>query len=67
MEKDDFYTIDEMAEKLNVSKNEIYHRINQREGGKAIPPYIKSGGDFRFKISDYEEWHEKLSQWRKHL
>ena len=67
MGKEEFYTIDEMAEKLNVSKNEIYHRINQRQSGKAVPPFIKSGREVKFNKSEYEEWHNKLSNWRKHL
>ena len=67
MGKEEFYTIDEMAEKLNVSKNEIYHRINQHRSGKAIPPFIKSGGEVKFNKFEYEEWHNKLSNWRKHL
>lgn len=67
MGKEEFYTIDEMAEKLNVSKNEIYHRINQHQSGKAIPPFIKSGGEVKFNKFEYEEWHNKLSNWRKHL
>ena len=67
MDKDDFYTIDEMAEKLKVSKDMIYQRIHQGQAGKAIPPYISSGGDIHFKVSDFEAWHNKLSQWRKNL
>ena len=67
MVKIDFYSIDEMADKLKISKDTIYHRIHHGQAGKAIPPYIKSDGDIQFKVSDYEEWHKRLSQWRKNL
>ena len=41
MDEDDFYTVDELAKKLKVSKNSIYHQIHQGKAGDSIPPYIK--------------------------
>ena len=60
MGKDDFYTVDEMAKKLKVSKNSIYNQINRGRAGKSIPPFIKLGNLVRFKVTDYEEWYKNL-------
>jgi excisionase family DNA binding protein len=60
MDEVDFYTIDEMAEKLRVSKQSVYKQINQGSAGKSIPPFIKLGGRIRFKVTDYEEWYKNL-------
>ena len=65
--KDDFYTIDEIAEKLKVTKKSILNQIHQGRAGKSIPPYIKIGQLVRFPIKDYEEWLENLSEWRKNI
>ena len=60
MSEDDFYTVDEMAEKLRVTKQSIYKQINQGRAGKSIPPFIKFGGRILFKVTDYEEWYKNL-------
>ena len=60
MNENDFYTIDEMAKKLKVSKQRIYHQIHQGKAGISIPPFIKLGGLIRFKATDYEEWYKNL-------
>ena len=64
-DKNDFYTIDEMAEKLKVPKDSIYHQIHHGREGKSLPPFEKSGKNIRFKVKDYEEWVKNLSEWRK--
>ena len=57
---EDFYTVDEMAEKLKISKQSIYNQIHQGKASKSIPPYIKLGGLIRFKVTDYEDWYKNL-------
>ena len=60
MTENDFYTVDEMAKKLKVSKNSVYHQIHQGRAGKSIPPFIKLGNLVRFRASDYQDWYKKL-------
>ncbi len=60
MDEDDFYTVDEMAKKLKVTKRSIYNQIHQGRAGVSIPPYVKLGQLVRFKVSDYEEWYKNL-------
>ena len=60
MTKNDFYTIDEMAEKLKMSKQSIYNRIHLGRAGKTILPYVKVGKLVRFRSSDYLDWYKKL-------
>jgi len=60
MDEFDFYTVDEMAKKLKVSKNSVYHQIHQGKAGISIPPFIKLGNLIRFKVTDYEEWYKNL-------
>ena len=60
MNEVDFYTIDEMAEKLKIAKQSIYNQINQGRAGKSIPPFVKLGGLIRLKVTDYEEWYKNL-------
>ena len=60
MDEDDFYTVDEMAKKLKVSKNSIYNQINRGRAGKSIPPFIKLENLVRFKVTDYKEWYKNL-------
>ena len=50
---EDFYTVDEMAKKLKMSKQSIYNRIHLGRAGKTIPPYVKVGKLVRFRNSDY--------------
>ena len=57
---EDFYTVDEMAEKLKVSKNSIYNQINRGRAGKSIPTFVKLGQLVRFKVTDYEDWYKNL-------
>ena len=60
MNEVDFYTIDEMAEKLKIAKQSIYNQIHQGQAAKSFPPYVKLGGLIRFKVSDYKEWYKNL-------
>ena len=60
MTKNDFYTIDEMAEKLKMSKQSIYNRIHLGRAGKTIPPYVKVGKLVRFRNSNYLDWYKKF-------
>ena len=60
MNKVDFYTIDEMAEKLRVTKRSVYNDIHKGNAGISIPPFVKLGGRIRFKVTDYEEWYKNL-------
>ena len=60
MTENDFYTIDEMTEKLKMSKQSIYNRIHLGRAGKTIPPYVKVGKLVRFRSSDYLDWYKKL-------
>lgn len=60
MDEDDFYTIDEIAKKLKLSKQSIYNRIHAGRAGKSIPPYVKMGKLVRFRVSDYRDWYKKL-------
>ena len=56
----DFYTVDEMAEKLKVTRQSIYNKIHAGRAGKSIPPYVKMGNLVRFRVSDYRDWYKKL-------
>ena len=58
--EEQFYTIDDMANILKVSKQRIYHQIQQGKAGISIPPYIKLGSQIRFKVSDHKRWYENL-------
>ena len=60
MDEFDFYTIDEMAKKLKVTKQSIYNKIHASRAGKSIPPYVKMGKLVRFRASDYRDWYKKL-------
>ena len=55
-----FYTIDEMAEKLTMSKQSIYNRIHAGRAGVTIPPYVKVGKLVRFRNSDYLDCYNNL-------
>ena len=55
-----FYTIDDMASILKVSKKSIYNQIHQGQAGISIPPFVKLGGRIRFKASDHKRWYEDL-------
>jgi len=59
--EEQFYTLDDMANLLKVSKQSIYNQIHQGKAGQSIPPYIKLGGLIRFKVSDYKPWYQNLS------
>ena len=59
--EEQFYTLDDMANLLKVSKQSIYNQIHQGKAGQSIPPYIKLGGLIRFKVSDHKRWYENLS------
>ena len=56
----DFYTVDEMAEKLKVTRQSIYNKIHAGRAGKSILPYVKMGNLVRFRVSDYRDWYKKL-------
>ena len=58
--EEQFYTVDDMAKILKVSKNSIYHQIHQGRAGGSIPPYIKLGNLVRFRVSDHKRWYENL-------
>ena len=60
MTENDFYTIDEVAEKLKISKQSIYNKIHAGRAGKSIPPYVKMGKLVRFRASDYQDWYKNL-------
>ena len=59
--EEQFYTVDDMAKILKVSKNSIYNQINRGRSGDSIPPYIKLGNLVRFRVSDHNRWYENLS------
>ena len=60
MTKNDFYTVDEMAEKLKITRQSVYNKIHAGRAGKSIPPYVKMGNLVRFRNSDYQDWYKKL-------
>ena len=60
MDEVDYYAVDEMAKKLKVSKNLIYHPIHQGQEGKSLQPFIKLGNIVRFKVTYYEKWYKNL-------
>ena len=60
MIKKDFYTVDEMAEKLMITRQSVYNKIHAGRAGKSIPPYVKMGNLVRFRNSDYQDWYKKL-------
>ena len=60
MIENDFYTLDEMAKKLKVTKRSIYNQIHKGRAGTSIPPYVKLGQLVRFKVTDYEDWYKNL-------
>ena len=49
---EDFYTVDEMAEKLKVTKRSIYNQIHQGRAGKSIPPFVKLVQLVSFKVTE---------------
>ena len=55
-----FYTIDDMAKILKVTKRSIYNQIHKGRAGTSIPPYVKLGQLVRFRVSDYKEWYDSL-------
>ena len=55
-----FYTVDEMASILKVTKNSIYNQIQRGKAGGSLPPYIKLGKLIRFRNSDYRDWYNTL-------
>ena len=55
-----FFTIDEMASMLRITKQSIYNKIHAGRAGKSIPPYVKVGKLVRFRTSDYRDWYKKL-------
>ena len=60
MNEVDFYTVDEMAEKLKITRQSVYNKIHAGRAGKSIPPYVKMGKLVRFRASDYQDWYKKL-------
>ena len=58
--EEQFYTVDDMAQILKVSKNSIYNQINRGRAGNSIPPYIKLGNLVRFRVSYHKRWYENL-------
>jgi len=52
MTKNDFYTIDEMASMMKITKQSIYNKIHAGRKGVSIPPYVKVGKLVRFRNSD---------------
>ena len=60
MTENDFYTVDEMAEKLKITRQSVYNKIHAGRAGISIPPYVKLGKLVRFRVSDYRDWYKNL-------
>jgi len=60
MDEFDFFTVDEMAKELKISKNSVYYQIHQAKAGISTPPFINLGNLVRFKVTDYDEWYNNL-------
>ena len=60
MTKNDFYTVDEMASILKITRQSVYNKIHAGRAGVSIPPYVKVGKLVRFRTSDYRDWYKKL-------
>ena len=56
-----FFTIDEMASMMKITKQSIYNKIHAGRAGVTIPPYVKVGKLVRFRNSDYLDWYNNLS------
>ena len=56
-----FFTIDEMASMMKITKQSIYNKIHAGRAGVTIPPYVKVGKLVRFRNSDYRDWYNNLS------
>ena len=56
-----FFTIDEMASMMKITKQSIYNKIHAGRAGVTIPPYVKVGKLVRFRNSDYRDWYKNLS------
>jgi len=55
-----FYTIDDIADLLQITNKAVRHRIARGGSGKDIPPFVKIGGLIRFKVSDTQDWYQNL-------
>ncbi|RLV59182.1 DNA-binding protein [Parashewanella curva] len=65
-----FYTSDEVAEVLCITKQTLYNKIHENERLKKnhpIPPFIKSGGKTLFPIKLFNEWVSQQLQSAKCL
>ena len=51
----DFYTIDQMANKLNVKVKALYNKRCSRNPGD-IPPSVKICGKIQYPRKAYESW-----------
>ena len=59
--EEQFFTIDEMASMMKITKQSIYNKIHAGRAGVTIPPYVKVGKLVRFRNSDYRDWYNNLS------
>ena len=55
-----FYTVDEMASILNITRQSVYNKIHAGRAGVSIPPYVKVGNLVKFRNSDYRDWYKNL-------
>ena len=55
-----FYTIDDIADLLQITNKAVRHRIAWGGGGKDIPPLVNIGGLIRFKVSDTQDSYQNL-------
>ena len=58
--EEQFYTIDDMAKILKVTKRSIYNQIHKGRAGTSIPPYVKLGALVRFRLLDFNKWYDGL-------
>lgn len=57
--KQQFYTLDEVADAMRISKQTLYNKLCDNRKGKSehlLPPYIKQGGKTLFPISEFHNW-----------
>ena len=58
--EEQFFTIDEMASMMKITKQSIYNKIHTGRASVTIPPYVKVGKLVRFRNSDYRDWYKNL-------
>lgn len=55
-EPDQYLNVDEAADMLGKSKEQIYQWVNQASHGLSKFPYLKAGRSLRFSKKDIKDW-----------